>query len=296
MTPAGLAALGLLIVSSAFCILFGGPRGQAEGATLERMRHEGVARIGIANEEPYGWLDTATGEVTGEAPEIARVIFRRLGIERLDAVTTGFGSLIPGLKAGRFDVIAAGMYITPERCREVAFSHPTYRIGEAFVVRAGNPRDLHSYGDVAQDDDATLGVVAGTVEVGYAHQTGVPDDRVVILNDNASALEAVRTGQVDAFAGTSLTVDQLLAKSGAGDLEHARPFEQPVIDGEPVWGYGAFGFRPEDDRLRNAFDHELDRFIGTPQHLELVRPFGFTEEDLPGDVSVAELCTPKEDR
>lgn len=296
MTPAGLIALGLVVGSGALCIVFGGPGTDGGRSTLERLREAGVVRIGIANEEPYGWLDTSTGEITGEAPEIARVIFERLGVDRLDAVTTGFGSLIPGLKAGRFDVIAAGMYVKPERCREIAFSEPTYRIGEAFVVRAGNPRGLHSYADVVDDPEAELGVVAGTVELGYARSVGVPDDRIVVLNDNASALEAVSTGQVDAFAGTSLTVDELLDKGRTEELERARPFEQPVIDGEPVWGYGAFGFRRGDDALRDAFDRELEQFLGTEEHLALVRPFGFGEENLPGDVTVSELCAAEEAR
>ena len=32
------------------------------------------------------------------------------------------GFVIPGLNAGRFDLIAAGLFITPERCEQVAFS------------------------------------------------------------------------------------------------------------------------------------------------------------------------------
>jgi polar amino acid transport system substrate-binding protein len=35
-----------------------------------------------------------------------------MGIHQIEVVTTDFGSLIPGLQAGRFDVIAAGMYRT----------------------------------------------------------------------------------------------------------------------------------------------------------------------------------------
>ena len=42
--------------------------------------------------------------------------------------------IVDGPDAGRFDIIAAGMYVTPERCRQVAFSEPTYAVGEGFVV------------------------------------------------------------------------------------------------------------------------------------------------------------------
>ena len=35
----------------------------------------------------------------------------RIGVKEFDGVLTPFGSLIPGLKAERFDIIAAGLYI-----------------------------------------------------------------------------------------------------------------------------------------------------------------------------------------
>jgi polar amino acid transport system substrate-binding protein len=221
------------------------------------------------------------------------VVLRDLGIERVEGVLTEFGSLIPGLKARRFDLIAAGMYVLPERCREVAFSNPTYGIGEAFVVRAGNPLGLHSYEDVAAHPTARLGVVAGTVERGYALAVGVPEERLVLLPDGPSAVAAVETGRVDAYGGTALTVQDLLDKlDEAGDaaLERAVPFRDPRIDGRTVRGYGAFALRRGDRDLREALDRGLAAFIGTPAHLELVRPFGFTERELPGGVTAAELC------
>lgn len=255
--------------------------------TLAAIRARGVVRIGIANEAPYGYLDTDRGVVTGEAPEIARVVFRRMGIDRVEVINTDFGSLIPGLKAGRFDVIAAGMYITPQRCTQIAFSDPTYRIGETFVVPRGNPRGLHGFADIVRTG-AKLAVVGGAVELSYAKALGIPEDDLVIYNDNVSALEGVRTGRSDAFACTLLTAQDLLGKD-AGGLEIATPFEQPIIDGKEVWGYGAFGFRRAGPLLQ-AFNHQLHELIGTETHLALVRPFGFGELTLPAGKTAAELC------
>jgi polar amino acid transport system substrate-binding protein len=214
----------------------------------------------------------------------------RMDVHEVEGVLTEFGSLIPGLKAKRFDVIAAGMYITPERCEQIAFSNPSYTIGEAFVVKQGNPLDLHSYEDIASHESATLGVVAGTVERGYARDTGIADGRVVVFPDPPSALAGVVAGRVDAYAGTSLTIQDLMNKSGGGKLERADPFTDPAIEGETIRGYGAFGFRKEDAAFREAFNAELGRFIGTPEHLVTVEPFGFTENELPGETTAEELC------
>jgi len=274
----------------AAAMLAGCAEGPGPAATLESARRAGRMRVGFANESPYAFAESGSGRLTGEAPEIARAVLAGLGIPGIEGVLTEFGSLIPGLNAGRFDVIAAGMYILPERCRQIAFSNPTYAVGEAFIVARGNPLRLHGYDDVARHATARLGVVAGAVERAYARETGVPDERVVVFPDTPSALEGLLAGRVDAYAGTSLTVNSLLARANSPRLERATPFRDPVIGGKPARGYGAFGFRKTDTALLAAFDAELARFIGTPAHLAAVKPFGFTAAELPGPVTARELC------
>lgn len=278
------AAAACLVGTLAAC------QGGSDETALDRIQREGVVRVGYANEAPYAFMDSAQGKLTGEAPEILRAVMDELGVDKVEGVLTEFGALIPGLKAKRFDIIAAGMYITPARCKQIAFSDPTYVIGEAFIVKSGNPLGLHSYEDVRDHDSATIGVMAGAVEHGYAKDIGIPEGRIIVFPDNVSGLDGVRSGRVDAFAATSLTVNDLLSKTRDQNIEKADPFTDPVIDGESVRGYGAFGFHPADDTLREAFNAELAEFLGTPEHLDLVRPFGFTEDNLPQDVTAAQLC------
>jgi polar amino acid transport system substrate-binding protein len=213
------------------------------GDTLQKARQAGKIRVGFANEAPYAYIDSATERLTGEAPEIARAILKRLGVNEIEGVLTEFGSLIPGLQAERFDIIAAGMYILPERCKQVTFSNPTYGIGEAFLVKSGNPKGLHSYEGLAEPPAAVLGVVAGTVERGYARKTNVPDERVKVFPDAPSAVAGVAASRIDAYAGTSLTIQGIISKTTDGAVERATPFTDPVIDGKSVRGYGAFAFR-----------------------------------------------------
>jgi polar amino acid transport system substrate-binding protein len=284
--------VGILTVIAAAVVLvfFGGRREAAAEGTLDRIRRTGVVRIGYANEAPYGYLDSTTGEVTGEAPQIAKTLLRSMGAERIETVVTEFGSLIPGLKAGRFDMIAAGMYITPARCREIAFSNPTYVISEAFVVRRGNPLNLHSFADIADNPQARLGFVGGTVEQNYAEASKIPRRQRIIFPDNASGLAGVAPDRVDAFAATTLTVNDLLGKLRSAAVEQAEPFEDPVVDGKVARGYGAFGFRKRDADFVAEINRQLADFLGTEEHLRLVRPFGFTEEMLPEGATAEELC------
>jgi polar amino acid transport system substrate-binding protein len=256
----------------------------AQADLLEEATESGEITIGVANEAPYGYV-TPEGELTGEAPEIAKHILSEMGIDEVEAVVTEFGSLIPGLNAGRFDMVAAGMFLTPERCQQVAFSEPTYGIGQAFLVQDGNPKNLQTYEDFADNSDATLAVMAGAVERGYARESDVPDDQVMVVPDLAAGTAAVQAGRADAFALTSLSIRRLA--EGAEGVEMADPFSE--VAGQSVKGHGGFAFRPEDQAFVDAFNAELAEFIGTEEHLQLVAPFGWTKDELP-EMTTEELC------
>lgn len=273
-----------------------GKAATSEGAsadTLAAARKAGTIRIGYANEAPFAYMDSKEARVTGEAVEIARVVLRRMGVNEVEGVLTEFGSLIPGLQARRFDIIAAGMYVTPERCAQVAFSNPTYGVGEAFMVQKGNPKNLHSYDDVLKSQDARLGVVVGAIQGDYAQKLNIPSERVIVFPDAVSALSGVQADRADAYAATALTINDLMTKVTDQAVQKAEPFTDPVIQGENVRGYGAFAFRKEDQAFADAFNAELAKLIGSEEHRKLVEPFGFTKSELPGDVTAAKLCGTK---
>src|SRR5690606_13741816 len=101
---------------------FAGPAAADDGK-LEALKEQGFARIAIANEPPYTAVG-ADGKVSGAAPDVARVIFERLGVKEVVASISEYGAMIPGLQAGRHDVITAGLFMKPERCNAVAYSEP----------------------------------------------------------------------------------------------------------------------------------------------------------------------------
>ncbi|WP_375451689.1 transporter substrate-binding domain-containing protein [uncultured Devosia sp.] len=71
-----------------------------------------------------------------------------------------FAGLIPALQSGRIDLVAAGMYASDERAKQVNFVQ--YMLaGEASLVRTGNPKGLT---DMAKVCDVTAAQIVGTVE------------------------------------------------------------------------------------------------------------------------------------
>jgi polar amino acid transport system substrate-binding protein len=254
------------------------------GDLLDRLRAQGVARLGIAGEIPFGYIDK-NGELTGEAPELAKVIFKRLGVDRVQPVPTEFGSLIPGLASQQFDVVAAGMYINADRCRQVIFSDPDYQMLDAYIVRKGNPLGLHDYQDVVKKK-AKFATGTGYAEIAYAVEHGYKEDDILIVPDQVAGLNAVESGRVDVFAGTALTVREVVKKSGKA--EATEPFA-PIVDGKPHVDGGAFAFRPDETNLRDAFNVELQKLKKSGELLRILKPFGFTEEEMT-DLTAKELC------
>jgi polar amino acid transport system substrate-binding protein len=274
--------LGALSIAAAAGLVAHAATANAE-TTLQRIQRTGEVRIGYANESPFAYT-TPDGTVTGESPEIAKKVFAKLGVRQVDAVLTEWGSLIPGLRAGRFDVIAAGMYVTPERCKQVAFANPQYQSQDTLLTLKGNPKNLQSYADVGKNPDAKLAVMAGSVELGYARESGVKDGQLLQVPDTTAQLQAVRAGRADAAAGTALTMKGLAAK--AGPTVEAIP---KFTDDPKHTGYGALAFRPDDTDLRDAVNQQLKAWLGTPDHLKTVAPFGFDKSNLT-DKTAAELC------
>ncbi len=280
---AGAAALGALGVSA--CSRVPAPGKMEGGDLLDRLRDAGTVRIGVAGEVPFGYIDK-DGKVTGEAPEIAKVIFPRLGVPDVTAVPTEFGALIPGLvQAQQFDVVSAGMYINPVRCEQVLFSDPDYLMLDAFIVKAGNPHGIKTYEDIAEKG---LKLASGTAyaEIDYAKAAGVKE--VMVLPDQVAGLDAVRQGRVDAFAGTNVTVKEVL--KGKSGVEASEPF-QPIVDGQPAYGAGGFAFRLSERKLRDAFNEELHKMKESGELLRVVKPFGFTQDEMT-DLTVEKLCPP----
>ncbi|MFQ6573124.1 ectoine/hydroxyectoine ABC transporter substrate-binding protein EhuB [Pseudomonas sp. UM16] len=265
------------------CAAFGVIASAQAATTLEEIKQNNNIRIGYANETPFAFTET-DGRVTGESPEIAKIIFEKMGIKKVDGVLTEWGSLIPGLRAGRFDVIAAGMYITPARCKQVIFTDPQYQLPDTLLVAKGNPKNLHSYADVAKNPEARLAIMAGTVNLAYARDSGVKDSQILQVPDTTAQLQAVRAGRADAAVGTQLTMKGL-AKKGGEKVEAISDFS----DDPSHTGYGALAFRPEDKALRDAVNAELQKWLGSEEHLNAVAPFGFDKSNVTKKTA-AELC------
>lgn len=262
---AALTGLSLWLVNS------GAPAGSPA-----RMLQGGSLRMGFAIEAPYAYID-AQGHVTGEAPEIFRLMAQRAGVERIDWIRLDFAALLPELQLGRIDAVAAGLFITPQRQQQVAFSRPTARVRSAIVVRPDQASlPLHpTVADLQRAPDLRWVTVHGAAENSLLAQAGVPPERISTVPQAERGLRALAQGQADALAISAVTAWHLVHTQDA-----SAPLQVRTLSDAPA-GYPAFAFRHQDTDLRDAVDQALASYLGTQDHLALIRPFGFTSDELP---------------
>ncbi|MFG2294608.1 ectoine/hydroxyectoine ABC transporter substrate-binding protein EhuB [Streptomyces sp. NPDC048603] len=264
----------------------GAPTG--DPALLDRLRERGFVRVGFAGEAPFGFQDG--GALAGEAPTLHREIFTALGVPELRPTLTDFGALIPGLLADRFDVVSAGMAITPERCAKVIFSEPEFVSPTALMVRKGNPRGLSDLKSCA-DRGVTVGVLTAAVEAAYAKAAGVAPSAVKALAKQQDGLDALVAGRIDAFALTGISLRWLAKVNQGAEVEVLEPFV-PELDGKPQYSPGGAVFRPGAGQLRDAFNRELAGITGDPaRYVRLIGAYGFTEREVPPpSLRTSDLC------
>lgn len=233
---------------------------------LGRLRTAGVVRIGYADEAPFAMLGK-NGDVTGEAPEIARHVADSLGIGRIEWHRADFAALIPDLLAGRIDVIASGLFVTPERERRVLFSKPTMAVRQAALVSAGNPAGIGSYRDIARRGDLRVAVLADSVEDAAMTGFGLAGDRLLRVPDALTGRRAVETGLADALLLSEPSLRWMLSCCEPGRFE-------VVVDGAGEAGLAAFAFRPDEPELREAWDAVLAEYLGSAGHLDMLSTLG----------------------
>jgi len=280
-----------VLAAGAGSLLASGARVAYAETTLEKLQRTKSVTIGISNEKPYGYVET-DGKVTGAIVEVIRAVLAPYGITDLQPVVTNFDTLIPGVIAGRFDVIGAGMYVKPKRCEAIAFTNPLTQAGGAFGAKKGNPKNLHSLKDVAKDPTARIGTQTGTSQVDEIKQAGINPDQVVLFAKDTESIAGLQAGRVDVIYYPDLEINNLIATTADPNLERVSPYEQ-IMDahGKPSLNYQSLGLRKGDDDLMDAINKQLAEMHTNGKLLSTLQPFGFTQNEIPPvDVTAAQLC------
>lgn len=162
----------------------------ALGATLT-FAAAGDGRLTIGTESPFPpyMVTEADGTLSGFEFQLMQEVCKRQSFT-CDWKLAAFEELVPGVMAGRFDVVLGGMAITPERRKLVDFTEPYQQTDDTewFIGHPGAPGP----------ESAKIAVQSGTLHEAWLRNEAL-DFRS--FTTEADALAAVNDGRTDLAFG-----------------------------------------------------------------------------------------------
>jgi len=191
-----------------------------------------VVRLGTEGAyPPFNFINDA-GEIAGFERDVGDELCRRAELT-CEWVTNDWESIIPNLQSGNYDVIIAGMSITPEREEVISFSQNYF------------PPAASAYVALSADADLSGAIAAqvATIQASHIAESGA---LLVEFATPDETIAAVRNGEVEAVFADKDFLAPIVAESG-GEL---------MFVGEDVQlgGGVGLGLRQSDVELREKFN------------------------------------------
>jgi cystine transport system substrate-binding protein len=215
---------------------------KAGGTSLQEIQDAGV--ITVATEgtyRPFTFHEGGSGELTGYDVEVMRAVADELGVE-VEFEETQWDAIFTGLDAGRFDMIANQVSITPEREKDYLFSTP-YTVSPGVVVVREGDTSVMSFDDLAGKTTAQS-LTSNWYEM--AKDAGA---QVQNVEGWAQAVALLQQERVDATINDKLTFLDYENTEGDTGLEIAVETDEVANN--------AFAFRKGSDELVEAVDEAL---------------------------------------
>lgn len=185
-----------------------------ESDALAELQATGVLKVGTEGTyAPFTFHDTATGDLTGYDVEVVTAVAEKLGVVP-EFSEVKWDGIFAGLEAGRYDVIANQVSVTPEREELYSFSTP-YAISRPVIVTASSNTDVTSIGDV-KGRSAAQTATSNWGE--FAIESGA---ELVPVDGFTEAVAAVRDGRVELTFNDNLAVAEYFTTTGDDSVKVA---------------------------------------------------------------------------
>jgi octopine/nopaline transport system substrate-binding protein len=226
--------------------------------------------VTIALEGGYApWnLTLPGGKLGGFEPELVANLCQRIKLQ-CNLVAQDWDGMIPGLQAGKFDVLMDAISITPEREKIIAFSRPyaatpaTFAVSDTKILPKASPSApvVKLTGDAKTDQPTvdglrkqlkgkTIGIQSGTVYTKFIND-GFKDIATIRVYKTSPERDLdLANGRIDA------SFDDVTYYAANADKKESAQISMagPKIGG-PIWGPGeGLAFRKQDADLKAKFD------------------------------------------
>lgn len=175
------------------------------GSLIERINNKGTVIVGTEGTyAPFTYHDK-DGKLTGYDVEVTRAVAEKLGV-KVEFKETQWDSMMAGLKAGRFDVVANQVGLTsPERQATFDKSEPYSWSGAVLVAR--NDSNIKSIDDIK-------GVkTAQSLTSNYGERAKAAGTELVPVDGLAQSLTLIEQKRADATLNDELAVLDYLKKN-----------------------------------------------------------------------------------
>lgn len=181
-----------------------------EPAAVELKTIE-AGKLLVGSDTAFPPFESMNGDVAeGFDVDLMKAIGEKLGLE-VTFQTEIFDTLIPTLKAGgKFDVIASGMTIKPDRQLEIDFTDAYYDSNQSLVMKKGT-----AYTGPEQLAGKKIGVQSGTTGEAWAKEN-VEGATLVPFKNATDAFAALQAGNVDAVVNDLPVSTELLKDDDRG--------------------------------------------------------------------------------
>ena len=235
-------------------------------APLPDMRNLAPVRfLADGDFPPFSYID-AKGALAGFNVELADAVCRELRLACEFAVRP-WGQIAAALASGQADAVIAGIKMTPENAERLDFTRPFYRPLARFAVRSEFDLKPPYVRTLA---GKRLGVMQGSaheawLKAAFAHSNIRP------FADQPEALEALRTGRIDALFDDAVRLMFWLV--GPGARQCCRLADGAYVDENRFSPPMTIAVKRGNLQLLESLDYGLDRLQENGVYADIFRRY-----------------------
>lgn len=237
------AALVAAAVSLTGCSAVGSGSSALADDSLAAVQEAGTLIIGTEGTyRPFSYHEGGSGDITGYDVEVIKAVASKLGVTAKFEETQWDG-IFAGLEAGRFDVIANQVSITPERKSKYNFSAP-YTLSTGVIVVRSDNTSITSFASLAGK------ITAQSLTSNWYTLAQDSGANIESVEGWAQSVALVEQGRVDATVNDKLTFLDFKKTNGAAGLKIAAETTEK--------SESAFAFKKGGTTLTDAVDTALE--------------------------------------
>ena len=236
----------------------------ATAQSVADIKKKGEISVGLLVDFPPYGTTNASNQPDGYDADVARLLAKDLGL-KLNLVPVTGPNRIPFLLTNKVDLLIASLAVTPERAKQVAFSKP---YSAATIILYGSKKA--SIKSAADLKNYRVGVARASTQDVAVTSSAPQGTEIRRFDDDASAMQALISGQVDAIGCSTTVAAQIAQRVPADTFEDKFVLRQQEM---------AVALRPGQDELLNTVNDFVARNTANGELNKLYRKW--LSRDLP---------------